>query len=214
MVMPIINWLNRYFPEADKVTVERTLHAIELYRSWNSKVNVISRKDIDHIENHHFLFSLSVAKAFSFGAGTEIMDAGTGGGFPGIPLAIFFPEVKFTLVDSIAKKIRVVENIASELGLKNVETVNGRFESLHRKFDFITGRAVINLPAFYQMTKNLVKQQGNNASTNGIIYLSGGDIVFDPAGLNAQCRVYPVSGYFAEPFFETKKIVHIYSVNK
>ena len=182
-----------------------------LYREWNARINVISRKDIDQVAVHHILHSLAIAKIISFKPGTTIMDAGTGGGFPGIPLAVLFPEVKFTLVDSIGKKIRVVEAISGELGLTNVCAVNSRFESVDRKFDFVTGRAVSNLPLFLSMVAPCVKKQGFNKLANGILYLTGGEIGAEIEKLPGKRVTYNLSDHFTGDYFTTKKLVHLYN---
>lgn len=182
----------------------------ELYLDWNSRINVISRKDIGNLEIHHILHSLSIAMLFSFIPGTKILDAGTGGGFPGIPLAILFPEVEFTLVDSITKKIKVVEEIKSELGLKNVNTRNERFENTPGKFDYITGRAVSSLPDLYNSLHQKINGHSKNQHPNGLIYLKGGEFSEELESLRANFRLYDLSDYFAESFFETKKLIHIF----
>ena len=183
----------------------------ELYPYWNLRINVISRKDIENLEIHHILHSLSIARIFSFLPGTKILDAGTGGGFPGIPLAILFPEAEFTLVDSIAKKIKVVEEIKNEIGLKNVNTRNERVENTPGKFDFITGRAVAPLPGLCKSLKEKIIDLGRNQYPNGLIYLKGGEFYEELESLNANYRLYHLSEYFDEPFFETKKLIHIHT---
>jgi 16S rRNA (guanine527-N7)-methyltransferase len=183
----------------------------ELYLHWNLMINVISRKDIENLEIHHILHSLSIAKLFSFIPGTRVLDAGTGGGFPGIPLAILFPEVEFTLVDSIAKKIMVVEEIKNELGLNNVKPKNERFEETPGKFDYITGRAVSSLPALCKLLHGKILDQDRNKYKNGLIYLKGGEFIEELESLQANYRLYDLSDYFHESFFETKKLIHIYN---
>ena len=174
-------------------------------------INVISRRDIDQVGVHHILHSLSIAKVTAFKPGTAIMDAGTGGGFPGIPLAVMFPDVQFTLVDSIGKKIRVVEAIAASLGLQNVTTINARFESVRQKFDFITGRAVTNLPLFLSMVSPCLKKQGFNELRNGILYLTGGEVEPGLEKVRTMVSVYNLQDYFSEAYFTTKKLVHLYN---
>jgi len=174
-------------------------------------INFISRKDIENLEIHHILHSLSIAKLFDFNPGTKVLDAGTGGGFPGIPLAIFYPEVEFTLVDSIAKKIRVVEEIKGELGLKNVNPRNERFENTPGKFDYITGRAVSPLPDLYRLLQGKIFDLNRNKNPNGLIYLKGGEFTDELKSLQAGFRLYDLSDHFNEPFFETKKLIHIYN---
>ncbi len=181
-----------------------------LYREWNAKINVISRRDIDHFAIHHLLHSLAIAKYVQFAAGTRVMDAGTGGGFPGVPLAVMFPDCHFTLVDSIAKKIRVVEAVAAGLGLQNVTAVNGRFESVRGRFDFITGRAVSGLEGFTGMVRERIEPEGRNPVPNGVLYLTGGEISGDLQRIRAQHRVMPLSGWFTGEYFTTKVLVHLH----
>jgi 16S rRNA (guanine527-N7)-methyltransferase len=183
----------------------------ELYLHWNLRINIISRKDIGNLEIHHILHSLSIAKLFSFIPGTKVLDAGTGGGFPGIPLAIVFPEVEFTLVDSIAKKIMVVEEIKKELGLKNVYPRNERFENIPDKFDYITGRAVSSLTDLCNLLRGKILDHNKNKYPNGLIYLKGGEFVEELETLKASFRLYNLSDYFNESFFETKKLIHLYN---
>jgi 16S rRNA (guanine527-N7)-methyltransferase len=183
----------------------------ELYGYWNLKVNVISRKDISNIELHHILHSLSIAKIFSFNPGTKILDAGTGGGFPGIPLAILFPEVQFTLVDSIAKKIKILDTISTELGLNNVNPKNERFEKTEGEFDYITGRAVAPLPELCRLLRKKISVKDRNKHPNGMIYLKGGEFNDELGSIKAICNLYDLSDLFSESFFETKKLVHIYN---
>jgi 16S rRNA (guanine527-N7)-methyltransferase len=180
-----------------------------LYRSWNEKINLISRKDIEHLYLHHVLHSLSIARFISLKPGTKILDAGTGGGFPGIPLAIFFPDVDFVLVDSIAKKIKVVQAVAGEIGLTNVETHWGRVETIDQKFDFVVSRAVTGFPEFVGWVRKLIKPGGFNDLPNGIIYLKGGDVDEELRKYTGKVGVVKVSDYFEEPCFESKKIIYL-----
>jgi 16S rRNA (guanine527-N7)-methyltransferase len=183
----------------------------DLYRFWNTRINIISRKDIENLEIHHFLHSLSIAKYFHFKPGTRILDAGTGGGFPGMPLAILFPETEFTLADSITKKIRVVETIKTELGLNNVNPLNDRFENIPGQFDFIVGRAISSLPELWSSLDVKILDQCRNDRPNGILYLKGGEFSDELSLLRAQFKIYYLSDYFTELFFETKKLIHIYN---
>lgn len=201
----------KYFPELSGLQIQRFDLLENLYREWNSKINVISRKDIDHLVLHHVLHSLGIAMIISFKPGTTIMDAGTGGGFPGIPLAILFPKVQFTLVDSIGKKIKVVDDIARTLGLSNVSVLNTRFETVTGTFDFVTGRAVTNVPQFLLLARKRIRKTGFNDLPNGILYLTGGEIETNLTPLQSYVITYDLSAYFAEPWFSTKKLVHLYN---
>ncbi len=180
-----------------------------LYRSWNEKINVISRKDIDQLYLHHVLHSLAIARFISFKPGTKILDAGTGGGFPGIPLAIYFPEVQFTLVDSIAKKIKVVQAVAEETGLTNVKVHWGRVEELNEKFDFVVSRAVTGLPEFSGWVRKLIRPGWSNELPNGIIYLKGGDVDEELRSFAGKAVVQDISDYFEEECFVSKKIIFL-----
>lgn len=179
------------------------------YADWNSKINVISRKDFEHFYERHVLHSLAIAKVLRFKNGTEIVDVGTGGGFPGIPLAIMFPNVDFMLIDSIAKKIKVVSDVANNLQLNNVESAQIRFENLNRSFDFVVSRAVTDLPTFVKWSKNKIRKKGFNHIRNGILYLKGGDIKQEIKLTGKKARIYPVSDFFDEDFFKTKYVVHL-----
>ncbi len=180
----------------------------DLYEDWNSKINVISRKDIDELYTRHVLHSLGIAKIMEFQPGAKIMDVGTGGGFPGIPLAILFPEVDFYLIDVIAKKIRVVNEVASALGLTNVKAEQMRAENVKQDFDFIVSRAVTNMPDFVTWIKDKVKKTQNHELANGILYLKGGDLTEELSAFPKAAQ-YNLSDYFTEEFFETKKVVHL-----
>lgn len=180
-----------------------------LYADWNSKINVISRKDMDNFMERHVLHSLAIAKYTSFVNGTRIVDVGCGGGFPGIPLAIMFPNVEFLMVDSIGKKIKVVQGVAEALGLKNVRAVQSRSEQIKESFDFVVSRAVTAFPDFVKMTRHLVDQRLINAIPNGILYLKGGDFHAEVAPFGASALVYDLESYFEEEFFETKRIIHL-----
>jgi len=200
----------KYFPWLSEEQLGKLVRLAALYREWNSKVNLISRKDEENLEVHHILHSLAIAGIFEFEPGTKIMDAGTVGGLPGLPLAIVFPEVEFTLVDSIAKKILVVEEIRKELGLQNVIPVRMRFEEMEGSFDFITGRAVTGLGEFYRDVRKRVAGPAKHTFPNGVIYLTGGDLGAELGKLKNHSILYGIADLFPEPYFETKKVVYLY----
>ncbi|MFZ4520977.1 MAG: 16S rRNA (guanine(527)-N(7))-methyltransferase RsmG [Bacteroidales bacterium] len=201
----------KYFPGLSERQLEQFARMELLYREWNAMINVVSRKDVDQLVLHHILYSLSIAKVVTFKPGTTIMDAGTGGGFPGIPLAAMFPETQFTLVDSIGKKIKVITEIATELKLNNVTTLNSRFESVKGRFDFITGRAVSKLPLFVSMVKNSLNPKGFNDIANGILYLTGGDVEQEITLIRAQSETWSIAEFFSEDYFTTKKLAHLHN---
>jgi 16S rRNA (guanine527-N7)-methyltransferase len=198
-----------YFPDLTDKQIEQFDRLIELYEDWNSKINVISRKDMDQFYVHHVLHSLGIAKVMSFQPGTKILDIGTGGGFPGIPLAILFPDTHFHLVDSIGKKITVVKEVAKALKLSNVEAQQARAESLVRKYDFVISRAVTRMINFYPWVKGKIKREDFNEFQNGILYLKGGDVDEEMEELDKSYVTYHLSDYFKEDFFETKKVVYM-----
>jgi len=179
-----------------------------LYKEWNEKINLVSRKDIGEIYTRHILHSLGIAQVISFKAETTVLDVGTGGGFPGIPLAVMFPNVKFHLVDSIGKKIKVVQAVADALGLQNVEATHTRVQDLKYSYDFVVSRAVTNMPNFAKMINRRIEKKGFNKLRNGVIYLKGGALALELAPFKAV-RIWELSQYFEEEFFESKKIVHI-----
>ena len=179
-----------------------------LYQDWNAKINVISRKDIDELYTRHVLHSLGIAKIIEFRPGSKIMDVGTGGGFPGIPLAILFPEVDFYLIDIIAKKIKVVNEVAIGLGLKNVKAEQKRAELVRQEFDFIVSRAVTNMPDFVKWVDDKVAKKQNHELANGILYLKGGDLTEELKDF-PKATQYNLSDFFSDEFFETKKVVHL-----
>jgi len=201
--------IKMYFPGLSELQKEQFSKLEEIYRIWNSKINVISRKDIDNFFIHHLIHSLSVAKIINFRHSTTILDAGTGGGFPGIPLAIMFPECSFTLIDSIGKKISVVSAVALEIGLSNVIPVKRRIENESGKYDFIVSRAVTSFPSFVELTSKNVAKNSLNDLQNGILYLKGGDLTGELGRYKKMARIWNISGFFDHPFFETKKIIHL-----
>ena len=204
-----MNKLIHYFPELTSSQISQFKTLVELYNYWNSKINLISRKDINEIEVRHFLHSLSIAKFFSFKPKTNILDIGTGGGFPGIPLAVIFPEVNFHLTDSIGKKIKVVNEIKNNLGLKNVYAEHIRSENVKNSYDFIVNRAVTNMSNLVSLIGDKISNINNHGSiNNGIISLKGGDLENE---LNPfkNSKIYQLNELFDEPFFETKKIVYL-----
>jgi len=200
-----------YFPGLSAGQTEQFARMEILYHEWNSMINVVSRKDIGQLTTHHIIHSLAIAKVVEFKPGTSIMDAGTGGGFPGIPLAVMFPEVYFTLVDSVGKKIKVIDAIAKELGLLNITAVNARFETFGGSFDFVTGRAVSRIPLFFSMVRNCVKPKGFNNLPNGILYLTGGEVEPELKEIKSKSTTWPLAGFFTEDYFSTKKLIHLHN---
>lgn len=200
--------LLRYFENLSELQKEQFSKLEGLYTEWNTKINVISRKDMEALYLHHVLHSLGIAKVQPFEAKSKILDIGTGGGFPGIPLAILFPESKFYLVDSIAKKIKVVQEVANALGLKNVKAEAIRAEKVKGEFDFVVSRAVTNMEDFVKWTRHKIAKKQNHTLANGILYLKGGDLREELQNF-PKATVYDLSDYFEEDFFETKKVVHI-----
>ena len=202
-----MNIILKYFPEISSDKIEKFKQLESLYIYWNQRINVVSRKNINELYINHVLHSLAIAKIISFKNETKILDVGTGGGFPGIPLAILFPDCNFTLVDSIAKKMHVVDSIVDSLKLDNICTSVSRVESLNTKHDFIVSRAVTNMSKFLNLTKGRITKGGHNSLSNGIIYLKGGDLSEELKEIKNQ--IYNISDYFEEEFFETKKIVYV-----
>lgn len=200
----------KYFPLLTDLQKQQFAMLPELYANWNSQINVISRKDIDRLMERHVLHSLGIANIVSFIRGTEILDVGTGGGFPGIPLAILFPDSDFLLVDSIGKKIKVVNEVAQALQLQNVKALQARAEDVNQKFDFVVSRAVTALPEFMRWVSGKIKTENMNSINNGVIYLKGGDIDSELTPLNNYWKVFELHDYFSEPFFESKKVVHLW----
>ncbi len=198
-----------YFPELTAGQKEKIALLETLYRDWNGKINVISRKDMDAFWVHHVLHSLAIAKVVRFQPGTKVMDVGTGGGFPGIPLAILFPETDFYLVDSIGKKIKVVEEVCKALDLRNVRAEQIRVEQVREKQDFIVSRGVTAFPAFVGWVKDKVRPGNRQTLANGVLYLKGGDFEEELKPFAGNVSVYPIREFFAEDFFETKKVIHL-----
>lgn len=198
----------KYFPELTEVQISQFQQLEALYHDWNSKINVISRKDIDQLYVKHVLHSLAIAKIQKFEPGTYVLDVGTGGGFPGIPLAILFPETRFYLIDVILKKINVVKAVAEALELKNVKAEQIRAENVKADFDFIVSRAVTNMPDFVTWIKDKIKKQQKHELKNGILYLKGGDLTEELASF-PNATQYNISNFFEDDFFETKKVVHL-----
>ncbi len=200
--------LLKYFPDLTENQIKQFEQLSVLYKDWNLKINVVSRKDIDEIYLRHVLHSLGIAKVLKFQSGAKIMDVGTGGGFPGIPLAILFPEVQFHLVDSIAKKIKVVKEVSEGLNLQNVKVTNARVETVNDHYDFIISRAVAQMETFVRWVKFSVAKKSKHEFKNGILYLKGGDLKEELAGF-PSATIYPLKNIFEEEFFETKSVVHL-----
>lgn len=201
--------VHKYFPSLSTSQYECYSNLSGLYAEWNEKINVISRKDIENFEINHLLHSLAIAMFVSFTPGSKVIDVGTGGGLPGIPLAIMFPEVQFTLVDSIAKKIRVASSIASSLNLHNVKCIAGRSEDIKGQYDFVICRAVTEMSRFIGQTKHLISRKQNNTIVNGYLCLKGGDLKDELAPFDKHITIGEIYKWFPEPFFETKKIIYL-----
>lgn len=199
--------IEQYFPDLSDLQKQQFEKLQELYNEWNSKINVISRKDMDSLYEKHILHSLGIAKVMEFAPGTKVLDVGTGGGFPGIPLAILFPKVEFTLVDSIGKKITVVKEVSSGVGLKNITAIHGRAEDVKEKFHFVVSRAVTQMPVFLRWLKGKFEKEQFNPKHNGVLYLKGGDLSEELAGLKTE--IFDLKYYFDGEFFETKKVVYL-----
>lgn len=198
----------KYFPDLTDDQIDKFKNLEALYQDWNLKINVVSRKDIDELYLRHVLHSLVIAKIIMFKDGTKIMDVGTGGGFPGIPLAILFPECTFHLVDSIAKKVKVVDEVVAGLGLTNVKTTHCRVEEVKDTYDFIVSRAVAAMPTFVHWVKGRVAKTQNHELKNGILYLKGGDLTEELQDYKTA-TIYNISDFYSEEFFDTKKVVHL-----
>ncbi|AFK05400.1 Ribosomal RNA small subunit methyltransferase G [Emticicia oligotrophica DSM 17448] len=207
--MSDLSLITKYFPNLTETQIAQFGQLQELYRFWNSQINVVSRQDIENLYEKHILHSLGIAKVTKFKPGTEIMDVGTGGGFPGIPLAIMFPDCQFHLVDSIGKKIKVVTEVSQALGLKNLTAQHERAENVASDFDFIVSRAVTRLKPFYGWVKDKVTRNQFNDLKNGILYLKGGDLTEELEEYGGKYRLYDLADHFSEEFFETKKVVYV-----
>lgn len=202
--------IHKYFPQLEEQELKQFKKAEDLYFDWNTKINLISRKDAEHLMERHILHSLAIAKVIQFKNGTKVLDVGTGGGFPGIPLAIMFPKVQFHLVDSIGKKIKVVKDIAEQLHLSNVTAEQIRAEKVKGHFDFIVSRAVTRLPEFNSWVRGKIKKKGFNQIQNGILYIKGGDVLEEIINTRKKYQIFEIPQFFDEAFFETKKVIHLY----
>ena len=198
----------KYFPDILEKQIKQFSQLQELYNEWNSQINVISRKDMENLYLKHVLHSLAIAKVISFADGTKVLDVGTGGGFPGVPLAILFPKVEFLLVDSIGKKIKVVNEIANSIGLENLRAEHKRVEQVSGQFDFVVSRAVTRMKVFQQWVRKRISTKQKNTLFNGILYLKGGDLKEELKGIK-NVELYNIPDFFEEEFFETKKVVYI-----
>ena len=201
--------IRQYFPTLTASQVEQYRQLEALYNDWNSKINVISRKDIQNLYEHHVLHSLGIAKVIEFTPGTQVMDLGTGGGFPGIPLAILFPDTEFHLVDSIGKKVRVAQEVAQAIGLKNIRTSHSRAEDIKDTYDFVVTRAVMPLVDLMKCARKNISKTQQNALSNGFIALKGGELDSEMASMRNICTAWTLSDWFTEEYFETKKVVHV-----
>ncbi len=201
--------IEQYFPDLEEQQQVQFKKLGELYSEWNARINVISRKDMDHFYERHVLHSLGIAKVISFRAGSRILDVGTGGGFPGIPLAIFFPDCQFHLVDSIQKKIKVVQAVADDLGLKNVQAEAIRAEQVKGSYDFIVSRAVTRMKPFLQWVSRKIDSDQKNELRNGVLYLKGGDLTEEMGEIRRKHTIYSLSDYYNQEFFDTKKVVYV-----
>lgn len=207
--MNSVSLILKYFPDLSEVQIEQFSRLEELYTLWNNQINVISRKDTDNFYERHVLHSLGIAKIMTFKDNSDVLDIGTGGGFPGIPLAILFPNCKFTLVDSIGKKIKVVNEVAKALELKNVTGIHARAEEIKTKFDFIVSRAVTAMPAFITWIDKKFKKDNLNPLPNGVLYLKGGDLIEEMSSIKKHYQFHELNKIFEEEFFETKKVVYL-----
>ncbi len=206
--LKLMQLIHTYFPDLTETQVQQFESLEALYKDWNLKINVVSRKDIDELYLRHVLHSLAIAKVVSFKPNSKIMDVGTGGGFPGIPLAIMFPECQFHLVDSIGKKLKVVDEVVEGLGLTNVKTSHCRVEDVKEQYDFIVSRAVAVMPTFVHWIKGKIAKKQNHNLKNGILYLKGGDLSEELKDYKTA-TIYDLKAYFSEEFYDTKKVVHL-----
>jgi 16S rRNA (guanine527-N7)-methyltransferase len=207
--MNSVQLILKYFPDLTEKQIEQFSKLLEVYTFWNNQINVISRKDTDNFYERHVLHSLGIAKIMQFQDGADIMDIGTGGGFPGIPLAILYPNCNFTLVDSIGKKIKVVNEVAAAIGLTNVTGIHERAENIDKQFDFIVSRAVTAMPDFIKWINGKFKKKSVHDLKNGILYLKGGDLKEEMKGVNRYFYMHNLPDHFSEEFFETKKVVYV-----
>ena len=206
--MDSVALIEKYFDTLSAEQREQFARLGEVYQEWNSKINVISRKDMEHVYLHHILHSLAIAKVCQFEDGAQVLDVGCGGGFPSVPLAIMFPNVQFTACDSIGKKIRVVDGVCQAIGIKNIRTVNGRVEQLKEKFDYIVSRAVTDMPTFVGWVRGMVRKGQCGTLPNGILYLKGGDLTEELLASRRKWERHYISTLFEEEFFETKQVVY------
>lgn len=204
-----MNIIQKYFTNLTELQAEQFAQLEALYNDWNAKINVISRKDIQNLYEHHVLHSLGIAKVVNFKDGTTVMDLGTGGGFPGIPLAILFPNVQFHLVDSIGKKVKVANEVATAIGLKNVKFSHARAEEIKEQYDFVVTRAVMSMVDLMKVARKNIKKEQHNAVPNGIIALKGGELAGEIASMKNICTIWELSDFFEEEYFKTKKVVHV-----
>lgn len=204
--------IQSYFPNLSSKQIKQFKQLPTLYEYWNAQINVVSRKDVDAILERHVLHSLGIAKVMSFESGSDVLDVGTGGGFPGIPLSILFPDANFFLVDSIGKKIKVVQALIDSLELQNVRAEHQRAEDVEEKFDFVVSRAVTRMPDFLKWIRNSFKKECNNEFPNGLLYLKGGDLTDEMASVNYYYNEFLLSNYYKEDFFATKKVVYVQMV--
>lgn len=207
--MDSVTLITHYFPNLTEDQINKFGQLRDLYEHWNAQINVISRKDLDNFYERHVLHSLAISKVMEFSPDSKILDIGTGGGFPGIPLAILFPECEFLLVDSIGKKIKVVNGVTESLGLTNVRAEHARAEQVKEQFDFIVSRAVTAMPAFLNWTREKFLKANNNPLKNGILYLKGGDLTKEMATVTKAVQYFNISDFYTEEFFETKKVVYV-----